>query len=97
MSVVTYFTNTPTCQLPATQMSICPIKMTTGQEILKKVVEKFIGCWGVQWEAFLSLPTEDGEITLAFSTNLRHPSTPLNPYQLIVLMLQLANIWLLDL
>ena len=70
-AVVTYLTNIPTPQLPAIQMSTLPPKMTTGQEFLRKVVDELIGCWGVQWEASLSLTTEDGKVTLAFSTTLR--------------------------
>ena len=31
----------------------------------KKVVDEFIGCWGVQWEASLPLTTEDGKVNLA--------------------------------
>ena len=53
--------------------------MITGREFLKKVVDNFIGCWGVQWEASLSLTTEDGKVTLAFSTTLGHLNTPLKP------------------
>ena len=47
-AVVTYLTNTPTPQLPATQMSTLPPKMRTGQQFLKKIVNEFIGCWGVK-------------------------------------------------
>ena len=32
---------------------------------MKKVVDEFIGCWGVQWEASLPLTTEDGKVNLA--------------------------------
>ena len=32
---------------------------------MKKVVDEFIGCWGVQWEATLPLTTEDGKVNLA--------------------------------
>ena len=79
-AVVTYLTNTLTPQLPATQMSTSPPKMTTGQELLKKVVDEFIGCRGVQWEASLLLTFEVGKVALAFSTTLGHPSTTLKPY-----------------
>ena len=78
-AVVTYLTKTLTPQLPATQMSTSAPKMTTGQEILKKVVDEFIGCRGVQWEASLLLTTEDGKAALALSTTLGHPSTSLKP------------------
>ena len=71
-AVVTYQTNTLTPQLPATQMSTSPPKMTSGQEFLKKIVDEFIGCWRVQWEASLSLTVEVGKVTLAFSTTLGH-------------------------
>ena len=47
-AVLTYLTKTLTPQLPATQMSTPAPKMTTGQEILKKVVDEFIGCRGLQ-------------------------------------------------
>ena len=78
-AVVTYLTKTLTPQLPATQMSTLAPKMTTGQDILKMVVDEFIGCRGVQWEASLDLTTEDGKVALAFSTTLGHPSTTLKP------------------
>ena len=52
-AVVTYLNNTPTPQLPAIQVSTLPPKMKTGQDLLEKVVEEFIGCWGVQREAYI--------------------------------------------
>ena len=69
-AVVTYLTNTPTPQLTAIQVSTLHPKMTTGQDLLKKVVEEFISYFGVQREASLSFTMEDGKVTLAFSTIL---------------------------
>ena len=60
-------------------MLTLPPKMTTVQEFMKNVVEEFIGCWGLQWKASLSLTTEDGKVNLAFSTTLGDPTTPLKP------------------
>ena len=70
-AVVTYKTNTPTPQLPAIEVSTLPPKMTTGQDLLKKVVEEFINCWGMQMEASLSCITDDGKVTLGFSATLQ--------------------------
>ena len=64
-AVVTYLTNTPTPQLPAIQVSTLAPKMTTGQDLLKKVVGESISCWGVQREASLSFTT------LAFNNHPR--------------------------
>ena len=69
-AVVTYQTNTHTPRQPAIQVSTLPSKMTTGQDLLKKVVEEFISCWRVQRDGSLSFTIEDGKVTLAFSTTL---------------------------
>ena len=72
--------------------------MTTGQELLKKVVEEFIGCRGVQLEASHLFSTEDGKVALAFSTTLGHSSTTLkpSPLQLLVLMHEPGNLRILE-
>ena len=81
-AVVTYRSKTPTPQVTATQMLTLPTK----------IVDEFIGCWGVQWEASLK-PEVGKKVTQAFSTTLGHPSSP----QLLVLTLQIAKLWRLDL
>ena len=56
-------------------MSTLPTKMTTGQEFLMKVVDSFIS-W-LQWKASLSLTTQEGKGTFAFSTTLGRLTNPL--------------------
>ena len=99
-SVVTYQTKKPTPQLPAIQVSTLPSKMRTGQDLQKKVVEEFIGCWGVQREASLSFIIEHGKVTLTFSAILQLQDLKLLRHQLLDLLLldlQFPNLYLLDL
>ena len=50
--------------------------MASGQDFLKKAVDKFIGAGGER-EGFAPPHLKNGKVNLAFSTTLGHLSTPL--------------------
>lgn len=45
--------------------------------LVHSAVAEFISCWGVQGEATLSLTCKEGKATIAFSTSLEGPESPL--------------------
>ena len=53
--------------------------MATTRDMVKCAVVDFLGCWEVKGEANLSLTTKGGITTLAFTTTLGPPDTPLRP------------------
>ena len=61
-------------------MSPLPVKMILKKEVLLNSVAEFLGCWAVRGKATLSLNTQDGVTTIAFSNTLSgHPEDPLYP------------------
>ena len=61
-------------------MSPLPVKMILKKEVVLNSVAEFLGCWAVGGKATLSLNTQDGVTTIAFSNTLSgHPEDPLHP------------------
>ena len=54
--------------------------MILKKEVVLNSVAEFLGCWAVGGKATLSLNTQDGVTTIAFSNTLSgHPEDPLHP------------------
>ena len=61
-------------------MSPLPARMIKKKEVVLNSVAEFLGVWAVGGKATLSLNTQDGVTTIAFSNTLSgHPEDPLYP------------------
>ena len=61
-------------------MSPLPMRMILKKEVVLNSVAEFLGVWAVGGKATLSLNTQDGVTTIAFSNTLSgHPEDPLHP------------------
>ena len=61
-------------------MSPLPVRMILKKDVVLNSVAEFLGVWAVGGKATLSLNTQDGVTTIAFSHPLSgHPEDPLHP------------------